>query len=164
MAALGLQAIMTIEGEDVYLALSGVIDEICSLPAFDQIPGRLYIDLEKLTMINSIGCRNWVQWFRDKVRAKGGVSLIKCSPAIIHQVNILSGFLPPGVSVDSFYVPYFCDGCGYEEQMLLTRGIDFNDNQVLAEVGERACPACSALMAPDIIKKRYFQFITKKAS
>lgn len=160
----GLKSVMTKKGEDVYLSLSGVIDELSSLPTFEEVQGRLYIELEHLTMINSIGCRNWVQWFRDKVRAKGGVSLVKCSPAIINQVNILTGFLPQGVDVDSFFVPYFCDECGYEEQMLLTRGTDFNDGQLLADVVERACPACGALMAPDIIKKRYFQFILKKAA
>lgn len=152
------------KGQDIVVTLSGVIDERATLPVFAEVSGHLFINLEQLTMINSIGCRSWVHWFKEVVRAKGGVSLIKCSPAIVHQINILSGFLPKGVRVDSFYVPYHCDECGHQDQILLVHGQDYNDERLLNEVTSRLCGACGALMSPDIIEKRYFQFLSKKAA
>lgn len=152
------------KGLDFFITLAGVIDENAVLPKFPEVEGRLYIDLDQVTMINSIGCRSWLQWFRQDVRAKGGVSLVKCSPAIVHQINILSGFLPKGARVESLYVPYHCDECGHEDQKLLVYGTDFTDSELLNELSDRLCGSCGALMSPDVIVNRYFRFLSKKAA
>ncbi|MBX3021572.1 MAG: hypothetical protein KF799_07835 [Bdellovibrionales bacterium] len=152
-------------GRDVHLSLEGVLDENCQLPEFPEvIQGELEICLEKLTMINSLGCRKWAHWIRAQAKTKGGVSLVKCSPAIMNQINILAGFLPEYARVDSFYVPYYCEGCGYEDRVLLTRGHEFDTTGLISFAEEVPCPGCKAIMAMEVLRERYFKFLARKGA
>lgn len=155
---------ITHSGDDVFVSLSGILDETCSLPEFDGgINGHLEINLERLTMINSLGCRKWAQWIKAQAQAKGGVTLVKCSSAVVHQFNILAGFLPAQVRVDSFYVPYYCEGCGHEDRVLLTRGHEFDGASQLSFSEELPCPSCKSIMEMEVMRERYFKFLDKKA-
>lgn len=162
---MSLTVTITNHGKDVHLALEGVLDENCQLPEFTEvIPGRLEINLERLTMINSLGCRRWAQWIKTQAKAKGGVTLVKCSPAVVHQVNILAGFLPDHVRVDSFFVPYYCEGCGFEDRVLLTRGHEFDEHGHISFAQEIPCPSCKSIMEMEVMRDRYFRFLNKKSA
>lgn len=149
----------------ITLKLDGVLDETAELPAFDMTYcGRMLIDLEKLTMINSLGCRKWIHWLR--AYPKGiQISLVNCSSVIVNQINILVGFVPPGVAVESIYVPYFCESCGKDEHVLLSvvdaKTTGWSVDQV---ADEKECTHCKAKAELDVLKSRYFQFLTKKAA
>lgn len=145
------------QGDNIQLRLAGALDESALLPAFPEgVAGRLIVDLENVTMINSMGIKKWVDWTKT-IRANGGMRLIKCSPAAVTQINILHGFLPAGAAVESFFVPYHCDHCGHEEAFLWTVGSALPEDS-------RSCPACHDMMDIDIIRERYFSFLNKKSA
>jgi anti-anti-sigma regulatory factor len=155
----------TKNGNDVVLTLAGVMDENSVLPEFPSgVRGRVVIDLADVSMINSLGCRNWIAWIKGGATVPGGVALVNCSPAVVNQTNILIGFLPGYVRVESFFVPYYCEGCGREERILLTHGHEFDADGRLALVDEMPCPDCKAIMALDVIRERYFKFLFGKTA
>jgi hypothetical protein len=154
---------ITNNGKDVHLSLEGVMDENCQLPEFpEHITGQLSINMEKLEMMNSLGCRKWTIWVKTQAVAKGGVTLVKCSPAVVNQINVLQGFLPEHARVASFFVPYYCEGCGHEDRILLTNGHEYDGNGHLSFSEELPCPSCKAIMAMEVVRERYFKFLSRK--
>lgn len=145
---------------DVILSLEGILDENCMLPEFSEpIEGRLFVDLAKLTMINSMGVRKWVEWMRLRKDIPQGVHLVRCSPVVINQVNILNGFLPSYARVVSFYIPYYCPDCGHEESVLIEVGA-----AALDSLGAKPCAMCGSVMEMDVVQDIYFKFLNKKAA
>lgn len=155
---------MQANGEDIRVSMSGILDETCELPEFaTPVTGRLIIDLEKLAMINSLGCRKWVLWIKA-VKAKQGITLAKCSPAVVNQMNILSGFLPDNVTVESLFVPYHCEACA-DERFILFHIEQANSAEQIANWPEKLdCPQCKSRMELDVLKARYFVFATRKTA
>lgn len=150
-------------GRDIRFTFDGVLDERCELPDVSEFKftGRVLLNLEKLSMINSLGCRKWVQWL-NTIKAPKGIGLEKCSIPVVNQINILDGFLPPHVAVHSIFVPYFCDSCGKESLSLLDTSHSYSATSVETIADEAPCPACPGQMELDVLKKRYFGFLLKK--
>lgn len=149
----------------ITLKLDGVLDETAELPGFDvSYCGRMIIDLEKLTMINSLGCRKWIHWLKAYPKSIQ-ISLVNCSTVIVNQINILVGFIPPGVTVESIYVPYYCNSCGNDQVVLLSvvdaQAPGWSFEQI---ADEKECTHCKAKAELDVLKSRYFQFLTKKSA
>lgn len=144
------------------IKLSGPLDENVILPKFEgPVPDRLNIDLKDLANINSVGCRNWMNWIKS-VKAKDGIFLHNCPPHFISQVSILFGFVPEGVVIQSFFVPYYCDACGAEELLKIEAGaLGFTDFKIDDEI---ICPVCSALMHIDVVKDKFLAFWKKKSA
>ena len=113
--------IHTFQEPDVLtLRFEGILDETCELPEFQSsINGRLTVDLEKLAMINSLGCRKWIQWIRT-LPPSLTVTLKNCSPVVVNQINILSGFIPARAVVESILVPYYCAVCDLDDSTFRT--------------------------------------------
>ena len=156
--AMALKITNTVVGLDVHLTINGVIDENVDLPTFDgEIQGKLVVNLEHLTMINSLGCRVWSKWIKG-IKAKQGVVLSHCSPAFIAQVNVLQNFVPAGVAIESLHVPYMCASCNHREKLLYPSG------QALGAANACPCPNCGAVMDIDVMPAQYFHFLQKKAA
>jgi len=156
-------------GQDITVTFRGMLDEnALELPHFSQpITGRVYLKLGELTLINSLGCRKWVQWVRDEMKAKQGVFLLECNPAVVNQLNILEGFIPEGSTIESFYVPYFCESCGYDTVVLFENNKDYIEgveSPLMRSPDEAHCPSCQGAMALDAVKARYFKFLGRKPS
>ena len=159
-----LKTKMTTRGDDVELALGGVLDETAELPELaTPIKGRLRILLDDMEMINSLGCRKWVQWIRA-IEAGAGIGLAKCSPPVVNQMNILAGFLPEAVRVESLFVPYHCEACDRERRVLFELKPDDVAGQIEAWPEHAACPVCGGETELDVIKARYFSFATRKTA
>src|SRR5262245_47996782 len=107
------------------IKFSGSIDERTEWPEIDRSQGRVDIDLGDIELMNSAGCGAWVKWVRG-VQVKDGIFLHNCPPHFITQASILIGIVPAGVTVQSFFVPYFCDSCGASEQLRFELGKDFH--------------------------------------
>lgn len=152
------------QGKDLLMSIEGVMDENCELPAIPAgLSGELRIDLQKLLLINSLGARKWVTWILRGAEAKGGVVLLNCPAVFVHQINILAGFLPDFARVESFYAPYYCDSCGFEDSVLYVRGKDFDANE--SRIPEsRPCPSCGGQEEFDMVLERYLKFIYKKTA
>ena len=87
-----------------YLKLKGILDEDNLLAnLLSQIQGRLLlIDMAEIDRINSCGVRDWVNWL-NQIQALGiAVILLRCSPAVVSQANMVTNF-----AADAFIPRFF---------------------------------------------------------
>ena len=84
-----------------------------------QIQGRLLlIDMAEMERINSCGVRDWVNWL-NQIQALGlQVILLRCSPAVVAQANMVTNFSADAF-IHSFYAPYVHPDTGDEQSVLL---------------------------------------------
>lgn len=145
------------DGQDGELSFEGFLDETCRLPEHVHLPpGVLYLNLEGLTGMNSLGSRKWAIWLKAKTKAPGGAALIRCLPAVVAQINALSGVTPKHVRIQSVFAPFACVGCGRTSNILLDRGIDFDAAGL--KNARRACGACGQPLELDDVNESYFRF------
>ena len=152
---------ITARGPDLHVAMQGDLDEEAKLPPLAQTPQRLTIDLGGVRLINSMGCRRWVTWITEVAATAGEVQLERCSHAVIQQMNILGGFLPPKVKVTSFFVPYECPRCGHGARVLHANGADFKPESVPEHL---TCAACGGEMILEILRPAYFRFLSPRSA
>ena len=150
--------------EDVtFLRLKGVIDEDNPLAsAIKKLEGRtVVIDLADVRRINSCGVRDWVNWLGDLDRAGKQVMLVKCSPTIVNQLNLVNNFVGQAM-VKSFFAPYYCAGCD-REQLELVQVEDFagQARPSAPPVRGRGCTQTPCQMAFDDIEESYFAFLPR---
>ena len=114
-----------------------------------------------MSYINSVGVKNWIEWV-TRIPSHLKIYFDHCVPAIVNQINSVTGFLPKNGTVRSFYVPYNCDNCGREERILVQDGKEYefgNPNKTLQIPDEIPCPKCKSNMEIDILASRYFGFL-----
>ena len=103
-----------------YLKLKGILDEDNLLAnLLSQIQGRLLlIDMAEMERINSCGVRDWVNWL-NQIQALGiTVILLRCSPAVVAQANMVTNFAADAF-IHSFYAPYVDPNTNDEQSVLL---------------------------------------------
>lgn len=150
--------------EDVtFLKVGGIIDEDNTLAgSLKKIDGRtVVIDLSGVERINSCGVRDWVNWLNDLDARGKSVVLVRCSPCIVNQINLVNNFVGRGM-VKSFFAPYFCPTCDIEQQKLL-QVEDFAgmDRPRAPEVRGDACQRADCQMEFDDIEEAYFAFLPR---
>lgn len=146
------------------MVLEGWLDERATLPLLDEpIAGDLVLDLQGITLVNSLGVRNWIQWLQI-LRVELSVKLIHCSPAVVKQVNILQGFLNDRTKIESIFVPYFCENCGHEENLLVNIPKMGEPLDVTAAPAKMKCSQCGMNMELDMIESEYFAFLRRHKS
>lgn len=149
--------------EGAVFCLKGFVDENVR---FDQLPvgseTHLIFDLGGVHLISSLGIRGWVSWM--KARHEKSFVFRRCSKAIVDQINVLEGFLPPISVIESFLVPYHCDTCEYGEQILFRQGVEFEKGTAdrkerISPPANVTCPKCHSPMEIDVIESKYFRFL-----
>ena len=103
-----------------YLKLKGILDEDNLLAnLLSQIQGRLLlIDMAEIDRINSCGVRDWVNWL-NQIQALGiAVILLRCSPAVVSQANMVTNFAADAF-IHSFFAPYVHPDTGDEQSVLI---------------------------------------------
>ena len=103
-----------------YLKLQGILDEDNLLTnLLSQIQGKLLlIDMSEIERINSCGVRDWVNWL-NQIQALGvQIILLKCSPCVVGQANMVNNFSADAF-IHSFYAPYVNPDTGAEQNVLL---------------------------------------------
>lgn len=145
------------EGDDLKVSIDGNIDEES---VFEELPlagvAKIYIDLGKVSAINSVGIREWIKWSKGL----GGVNAIEihnCPKVVVDQVNMVAGFLPPNAKVISFFVPYYSDESGEEVMVLFKRGEHFDDTGARPPEGLK--DSAGNEMEIDVIEAKYFKFL-----
>ncbi len=113
-----------VDGDLVHFEFSGSLDEDAKLPVITEKIREVHIDLRQLKTINSCGIREWVKWIQPLSQTYE-VHFHCCPKIVIDQVNMVSGFLPKNVYVESFYVPYYCEENDADRSILLERERDF---------------------------------------
>lgn len=146
-----------------FLKVQGVIDEDNHLArALRKIEGdTVVIDLSGVDRINSCGVRDWVNWLNDLHAAGKRVILIRCSPCIVNQLNLVNNFVGGGM-VKSFFAPYYCERCDKEEAKLLQVESFAGMTQPRAPaVRGEGCSGVKCEMAFDDIEDAYFAFLPR---
>ena len=145
----------------VHLHFSGHIDENSTFPIFNSLKGKVEIDLKDIKSINSVGIRAWIKWFSSFQ----GVNFVflNCPKSIVMQMNMVEGFLPDHSSIESINVPFYCEDCDKEIEVLFSVG-----NEIIVEDGKvqlhydknSVCPkGCDPEL--DVNESKYFKFLLK---
>jgi hypothetical protein len=155
-----------IAGQVARLKLVGTIDEDVVFPVIDE-PGisAVEIELSGIKSINSVGIREWMNWIRP-LAARASLTVTAAPKCMVFQFNMVDGFLPQGTRVASFLVPFFCDRCDKEQDVLFTVGKDIkmDGGNVKIEFQPQSAGLCSESDCPiemDVTPSKFFQFLKK---
>jgi len=144
------------EAETSFIHLSGQIDETFPADLLNaNFKNKVVIDLDQIKMINSVGIRKWIQ-FMGQLKDKK-VELFKCPKIFIDQVNMVQDFILPNFLIASFYVPYFMEEKGIEENVLYKLGQDYGDS--FLNVQPEIKNPDGAILEIDVIEHKYFKFL-----
>lgn len=107
-------------GSSPLVRVSGRITEEADFQTLAAIAQEdtLRLDLQGVEQINSCGVREWIHFVTGLTRVGRKFELVRCSPAIVRQLNMISNFRGGGC-VCSVMLPYYCSECGHEEHRLL---------------------------------------------
>lgn len=141
-----------------YIRIQGVIDEDNALAQLtNQLQGNvLLLDLAEVERINSCGVRDWVNWLNNLTAMGLRVVMMRCSPAIINQVNMVTNFSGDAI-IHSFFAPYFNPETDEEKSVLLfTRDLI---GQRPVKAPRVTCEETGYAMEFDDFEESYFAFI-----
>lgn len=95
------------DGEKTTFLFEGVINEEFQQQQI-EIPNsnHVILDLDKVTLINSCGIREWIR-FIQRMEKQETVVYRQVPKVFINQMNIVKGFITKNAKVESFYAPYF---------------------------------------------------------
>ncbi len=141
------------------LAVSGIIDEDNELVRMQKYLTEpiIILDVAEVTRINSCGVRDWVNWLGDVCQNARHTILIRCSPAVIAQANMVTNFCA-SASIYSFKAPYFCDECDKASERLLT--VDQFGEHSAPRAPEFLCEICGSPLEFDDFEESYFAFLS----
>jgi len=106
----------TKQGNATVVFIKGFIDEDAQFGEIGQIEGAFIFNFKDLTGINSCGIRNWVNFMKELKDRE--VSYEECPPALVRQMNMVPSVVG-NAKVLSVYVPYVCDACDHEAEILV---------------------------------------------
>ncbi|MBK8012107.1 MAG: hypothetical protein IPK13_12225 [Deltaproteobacteria bacterium] len=147
-------------GERACLALSGDITEKADFsPLLASSLSPLVVDLLDIGRINSSGVREWLSFVR-KLSAEGRqLVLLRCSPAIVQQANMITNFLG-NAEVHSTLAPYYCPSCDHDHfEEISTQGVDQQTPQLADQI---PCPHCGQMMEFSDLSSDYFAFLARQ--
>ena len=87
------------------------------------------------------------------------VYFVKCDRAIIDQANMIEGFFPANSFVKSFFIPYYCENCDEQSNILCERKNESDKTPTYTQTS--ACKNCKNEAEIDIIETKYFKFLRK---
>jgi hypothetical protein len=147
------------EGPRLHIHLSGVLNAEVDLSALKQLRGELDFYLRDFRRISSDSIQTWL----DLMRALTGVARIRlheCPIAFVQQANAISNLLD-NTQVVSFFAPYLCPRCGFDEEQMICVDRDMRDSsgRLRRQPPIFKCVRCSGDMSFDDIPERYFMFL-----
>jgi thiol-disulfide isomerase/thioredoxin len=160
------QSTQKLEGSVLHLSFSGTIDEDTNFPEVDLSGvASVQLDLNGIKSINSVGIREWLDWIRP-VAEKAPIVLENCPKSMVFQFNMVDGFLPPQSSVKSFFVPFFCESCDKEQNLLFNVGhevaVDGGNLKISFDAKQASgCGEASCSLEMDVTEAKYFQFLKR---
>jgi ABC-type transporter Mla MlaB component len=144
------------ESDGRVVVISGLITEDADFQPVAALPvsGALRLDMAGVEQINSCGVRAWIQFLRGMNQEARQVELLRCSPAIVRQLNTLSNFRA-GAAVRSVMLPYYCGDCGRQEYRMLEIPRAGKPPPIVETV---PCPDCGRSAEFDDLPKSYIGF------
>ncbi len=154
-----LEAQITREKGRTTVVMSGWMDERSEWPQLGPpVKGHLLLDLREITLLNSMGVRGWVLWLAS-LKVDGDVILVHCSPTVLKQITILEGFLNDRTKIGSICVPYFCEDCSREENLLIDITSLPKPPTFSSAVSEFNCSVCGMNMHLDMVESQFMNFL-----
>jgi len=121
----------------------------------EVLRGRVVFDLNKVSMINSMGVGRWINFVRE-IPEEVEYSFERCSIAFCTQAGYVSSMRGRGEIV-SFSAPYHCVGCDRESVQELS--VSALGDGADPEPPTLTCPHCGGEMEFDEIPRRFFLFL-----
>ncbi|MBD63687.1 MAG: hypothetical protein CME62_00640 [Halobacteriovoraceae bacterium] len=151
-----LEIVMIEQNDQVTYKLSGQIDEDADLDKMlsGAAQSRIVFDLADVTMINSCGIRDWIE-FQKKINQETKIIYENCPQVIIEQMNIIKGFIREGGEISSFYAPYYNPATDEEIKILLT------PEEVIEGKAPEKKDEQGRMLEFDEIELQYFNFLKK---
>src|SRR5262245_33231983 len=145
------------QGSVVMAQLAGMINEDNALDErLTAIKGKgVLIDLANIERINSCGVRDWIRFAQRLEAAGNALYLLRCSPVVVAQLNMVRNFCGERGHVVSFQAPYFCPNCD-EERTETFESSKLNTNTNTEPAAD--CPTCGSRMEFDDLPDLYFAF------
>jgi hypothetical protein len=136
--------------------LAGDMNEFADFSQLLDADPPLRLNLRGVRRFNSVGIRNFL-FFLGKWGDKD-IEYHECPSGFIDQVNFIPeivGSQGPA-AIKSLFVPYACDVCSHEEE-ILGRIADFGEVAQGKDPPTRVCPKCKGTM--QITTLAYFAFL-----
>ena len=141
-----------------FVKLRGFIDDDDKLASLRRkLQGKVVVlDLADVERINSCGVRDWVNWLGEVEGTQHTVVMIRCSPAIVTQANMVTNFCGHAL-ISSFYAPYYCPNCDISADKLLT--VEQFNGMDEASAPTFLCEECGQELEFDDFEETYFAFL-----
>lgn len=120
--------------------IAGRLDENAKFATLPTDSTQLRISFKDLTRINSLGIKKWVTYI-SKLSAQ--LTFTHCPSFIIEQMIMLPEFRA-GATIESFYLPFFCQGCNRESNQLVDISVvnDNIENSLATYTAKLHCDRC----------------------
>jgi len=141
----------------------GQIDEEAVFPEADNMAADVVIDLQNVSSINSVGIRAWIMWFGNYQETH--FNFVHCPKALVMQMNMVEGFLPGKSDVLSLEVPFFCEDCDEEKDVMFHVGKEINLENGQVKLTYDKSQICKSDCDPelDVSEVKFFRFLTSKS-
>ena len=149
---------------ELEIKLSGYFNEAAEMPKIMQIPPTIItVNFGNVVFINSTGIGRWVSWLRSEIAAKAPNAVFKlqeCPKCIVDQMNMVKGFLPTKVMVQSVFIPYYSPNTDESKSVLfkLSQKYKTREELIAAAVGELVLDSAGNPMERDVDLGQYFRF------
>ena len=145
-----------------YFFFCGTIDEEAQFPEIDTGTNAV-IDLTDVQAINSIGIRSWIMWFKNHQATH--FQFLNCPKALVMQMNMVEGFLPDGAEVLSMMVPFYCEDCDEEKEILFEVGKNVIIQGDQVQLSYDKTNICGGDCEPelDVSEAKFFRFLLNGA-
>ncbi|MGE4132175.1 MAG: STAS domain-containing protein [Bdellovibrionales bacterium] len=144
------------DGDILLIKISGELDDEAKLPTIASGTFKsINIQMGDASYLNSSGVRSWMSWMAAVEGLRVPIRLFGVRPAFVRAWGSIRDFFPRSILIQSFFVPYFCDGCKTNFQILIkkeegdagTRGDGFPDLST--------CPKCNKNAEIDGLVENY---------
>jgi len=140
--------------------LVGCIDERAELQSMtEHIAAVSFFDFAKVERFNSSGIMRWFEFYESIQPRVEEIHFTHCSVSVVNHLNMIRNFAP-GVWIDSFYAPYFCEECAHGEDHL----VDIGEHRALLDACQAptsTCSHCDREMVFDSLEATYFIFLNE---
>ncbi len=158
---------MTDDNTICHLTLESNLDETTQLscqPAEQH--ETLVVDFEKVKLINSTGIGIWINFITALIEQSNINKVIfrNARRMVINQINSVKDFLPAIGTVESFYLPLYCERCSKQfNQRLKTSELDVetvkNLDNLALEIDCDQFPDCRSEIEIDTLPGKYLAFL-----
>lgn len=157
LADLALWDARSEDGVGLVVHLRGRFDERTDFSPLnlDGYP-EVTFDVAGIERINSWGARAWIMFLRS-LRHDLDYTFRNASLEFVKHCNMVADMTGRGV-LTSFYAPYVCEACKYEDEHLLAiRDLKAN---IVRQPPAFTCGRCGGASVLDDIPRRYFAFLS----